>query len=429
MCYAPLRPGRPAAWLRVLEVAGGIVLVAVIVMAVIILRNRSEAASLSVTSVNEAPVAVSNGPGQLALGGPATPFPTLTLTTIPPTRTVRPPETVAPRVEATTPPTATPLPQTGGPPATPQDTYIIQPGDSLLAIAIRHDVTLNALLEANSITNANAMIWPGQSLKIPKTGEPVAEASKAEPGASANAPAEEPASQEPVGRVVHIIRRGDSLWSIANQYGKTVEGLVELNQLKSATAFLGVGQELIIEPGVTATPRPPTATAVPPTATTAPTNTPAPTEPPAPTATPIALPPATRQVAQAEPTAASGGAIVLSKYPAPTLLGVPDKTSIQGKQSSLLLNWTSVGVLATDEYYVIRVSTIRNGKPISEEAWVKATGWRLPETLQLPEKATEPMTLTWDVTVKRATGKTAEGKLSGPPISPTSQTFEFTWMP
>ncbi len=46
-------------------------------------------------------------------------------------------------------------------------TYIVEPGDTLWAIATRHGVSLQALMNANGITDAN-VIWAGQKLVIPR---------------------------------------------------------------------------------------------------------------------------------------------------------------------------------------------------------------------------------------------------------------------
>ncbi len=441
MCFAPLRPAGPPGWVRLLELAGGVVLVGVVIAAVMTLRGRGDALALLPSSLDSAPVNTPASLGQLALGGTATTFPTLTVTTVPPTRTPPPPVTQAPTREVGS-ATPTPLPQTGGPPPSPETTYIIRPGDTLLAIAIQHSITLEQLLDANAMNNVNVLILPGQTLKIP-TGD--AQAAAPAPPAQATAapavqapPPAEPVNNDPIGRITHTVRAGDSLWTIANRYGKTVDYLVALNGFKSVNQFLGIGDELLVDPGVTATPRPPTDTPPPPTeapsatATAAPTDTPAPTNTPTPTNT--SVPTATRQIAEATAASAAlqaavpGTPIALSRYPAPTLLGVPDRQTLQGKAPTLL-NWTSVGVLAADEYYVVRVSTTRDGKPVSEEAWVKATGWRLPESLLPTDKTTTPMVYTWDVTVRRATDRTPDGKLSGPAISPTSPVYEFTWMP
>ena len=46
-------------------------------------------------------------------------------------------------------------------------THIVEPGDTLWAIATRYGVSLQALMNANGITGAN-VIWAGQKLVIPR---------------------------------------------------------------------------------------------------------------------------------------------------------------------------------------------------------------------------------------------------------------------
>jgi LysM repeat protein len=75
-------------------------------------------------------------------------------------------------------PTATPIPPgptpTPGPPQpTPvppvQQTYVVQPGDTLTRIAARFGTTVQALVQANNIVNPN-LIYVGQVLIIPGSG-------------------------------------------------------------------------------------------------------------------------------------------------------------------------------------------------------------------------------------------------------------------
>ena len=58
-------------------------------------------------------------------------------------------------------------------------------------------------------------------------------------------PAEEPEPSAPTGGQTYVVKSGDSLWAIAQQFGTTVEAIVAANQLKSAEE-LQVGQELRI---------------------------------------------------------------------------------------------------------------------------------------------------------------------------------------
>ncbi|MGE5224884.1 MAG: LysM peptidoglycan-binding domain-containing protein [Omnitrophica WOR_2 bacterium] len=102
------------------------------------------------------------------------------------------------------------------------------------------------------------------------------------------------ATPNPDGSIIHTVEYGDSLYSIAVEYGVTIATIKELNQL--TTNDIVAGQKLVIRLGasptptqpVTATPNPtwtprPTSTV---TATRRPTYTPAPTVTPKPTATP-----------------------------------------------------------------------------------------------------------------------------------------------
>ncbi len=71
------------------------------------------------------------------------------------------PVVVPPPTSATTAPTTatTAMAQPGG-------SYVVEPGDTLSAIAARFGVTVDALSQANGITDVNT-ITPGQELVIP----------------------------------------------------------------------------------------------------------------------------------------------------------------------------------------------------------------------------------------------------------------------
>ncbi|MBX3000332.1 MAG: LysM peptidoglycan-binding domain-containing protein [Caldilineaceae bacterium] len=61
-------------------------------------------------------------------------------------------------------PTPTPQPQTGEP-----EIYVVQPGDSLFGIALRYNVTVQQLMDANNLTNPD-FLFSGQRLEIPVAG-------------------------------------------------------------------------------------------------------------------------------------------------------------------------------------------------------------------------------------------------------------------
>ena len=103
------------------------------------------------------------------------------------------------------------------------DTYIVQKGDSLWSIANKFNMTVSELKNLNNLTNNLLSI--GQVLKIKDS--------------SSN------------GETTYTVQKGDSLWVIANKYGITTEELKSYNNLTSN--LLSIGQVLKIPQGKTST--------------------------------------------------------------------------------------------------------------------------------------------------------------------------------
>jgi len=104
--------------------------------------------------------------------------------------------------------------------------YTVRRGDSLSTIASRHGTTVAALRSHNGLRGNT--IQPGQNLVLPGRGEAS--------GASRVAAAVEAADR------VHTVRRGESLWSIANRHGVTVNSL---------TSFNAISERHTLQPGQT----------------------------------------------------------------------------------------------------------------------------------------------------------------------------------
>ena len=100
--------------------------------------------------------------------------------------------------------------------------YTVQPGDTLSAIAAQAGVSLDALAAANSLA-APYLITAGESLTIPTASS------------TASAPA----------GTVYSVQAGDTLSTIAGNYGVSVDALAVANNL-SAPFLLIVGQRLVI---------------------------------------------------------------------------------------------------------------------------------------------------------------------------------------
>jgi membrane-bound lytic murein transglycosylase D len=116
----------------------------------------------------------------------------------------------------------------------------VRKGDTLGGIADKYGVSIAAIKTSNKIRGT--LIRPGQDLLITAAprGMSVQSTTLA---ASVDAPTSRNTSDK------HVVRRGDTLWSIARSHGVTMESIVSSNGLSSDDT-LAVGQVLAI-PGTT----------------------------------------------------------------------------------------------------------------------------------------------------------------------------------
>ena len=112
--------------------------------------------------------------------------------------------------------------------------YVVRAGDTLGRIAARYGTTVQALMNANGIRNAN-FVYVGQRLVIPGGSSAV------------SPPAAAPTSPTPG---TYIVRRGDTLSTIAARYHMTVARLMRANYLTNPNVIY-VGQRLTISGGST----------------------------------------------------------------------------------------------------------------------------------------------------------------------------------
>ena len=288
-----------------------------------------------------------------------------------PTPTMAPSATPTRIVTKTLTPTSTPTITPTPTPAFFNHTVIS--GDTIAFIAEQYGVTIEALIAANDIGDGE-YLSVDQVLIIPLSSDLVPVPITPTPGGPT------PTPRPPV----HIVAEGENLSVIANLYGISVEDIVKANSLINPE-LIRIGQELVI-PGVALTP----------------------TVVPSPVAT---RPPPTKEPGW--------------KYRAPVLLGPVNGETFRGQDTEILLNWASVGILGTDEWYVLRIRTeaseSNQTEGSSRSEWTKHTCWRVPDWMH-PVSKDDPHTFKWDITVVKRPSQ-------GPPeaLSPRSPSQRFSW--
>jgi LysM repeat protein len=124
--------------------------------------------------------------------------------------------------------TAPPAPAAG-----PGGSYVVQPGDILTRIAFRFGVTVQAIVTANHMANAN-LLNVGQVLVIPGV----------DTGSQGGSPA--PTQAPLTGSISYLVVAGDSLSKLSFEFDVSIERIKQLNNLKSD--MIWIGQTLIIAP-------------------------------------------------------------------------------------------------------------------------------------------------------------------------------------
>ncbi|PTT65896.1 lytic transglycosylase [Arthrobacter sp. HMWF013] len=137
---------------------------------------------------------------------------------------------------------AAPAPAPSAPAPAPSGaggSYTVKAGDTLGAIAARHNVSLSDIFSWNGL-NMRSIIRPGQKVKV-GAGEAAAPAAP-QPASTPAAPAPAPAAA-PTG--AYTIKAGDTLSAIASRHGVKLSELLAANQL-SMTTLIYPGNKLVI---------------------------------------------------------------------------------------------------------------------------------------------------------------------------------------
>jgi len=117
----------------------------------------------------------------------------------------------------------------------PQRAYVyhrVRSGQTLSLIAKRYRTSVSMIMRANNLRRSNYIV-AGRLLKIPQRGYRYHPPKVPLPKYGS--------------RVVHVVKKGDSLWTIAKQFGTTTKNIQDLNHLR--TTNLHKGQKLTIFAG------------------------------------------------------------------------------------------------------------------------------------------------------------------------------------
>ena len=289
-----------------------------------------------------------------------------------------------PSNRATQTPTVTSTPSPTATPAPTLRVHVVAPGQHIGVIAAIYDLSMQDIAEANGI-GVSDILQVGQELLIPgpdgavppQTTTPSATATEAtSPAAGAGTSPSPEATAAPAPEVTpapqtHVIQQGDTLGGLAVRYQVSSEEIARANNL-SLNSVLTIGQELVI-PGVAAEP-----TAGP---TASPTSA---SVSPEISSTPTPFPYRTRPQEMA--------------YRQPRLLTPVNGMIFSGEASSIVLQWTSVGILGADEWYQVRLWTPDGGAE-PEIRLTRSTSWRLSTELYPSLRRSDRFL--WDVAVVR----------------------------
>lgn len=122
--------------------------------------------------------------------------------------------------------------------------YTVKAGDSVWSVSNKYGITMAQLILWNNIQNN--FIYPGQQLTVSNSGSTNSASSNT--GSSANTNNSSSANTgSSSSQGTYTVKAGESVWSVANKNGITMNQLIEWNNIKNN--FIYPGQQLIVKGG------------------------------------------------------------------------------------------------------------------------------------------------------------------------------------
>lgn len=281
--------------------------------------------------------------------------------------------TVTPTITVTVTPTLTPTPQTPTPTQTPEPTptpltYFVQANDTCSGLAVFFNVSIQSIVLENNLSQ-ECILALNQRILIPHptptiTPQPSATLSEAE------------ATDQACERVTYIVQDGDTLGGIGRFYNVPINIIRSYNGLTSEVVISG--STLII-----------------------PLCEQFPTPGPSPTATP---PP---------------------PYQAPNLLLPADAAVFGAAETSISLQWASVGSLNANEFYIVTVIDATEGQNRRLVDYVPGNQFTVPRSFRHSEAVAH--IYRWTVGTVRQVGTDASGNPIYESAGAVSQGRVFSW--
>ena len=115
--------------------------------------------------------------------------------------------------------------------------HVVKQGDNLYDIAQKHGMTVKQLKHLNGLSSNRLRI--GQKLALDRTAAP-----PLPQNANNERRQDRTVARQPAAKSVHVVKKGDSLHTIAKRHGITVDQLTQYNNLNSNN--LKIGQRLVL---------------------------------------------------------------------------------------------------------------------------------------------------------------------------------------
>jgi LysM repeat protein len=120
-------------------------------------------------------------------------------------------------------------------------TYTVKAGDSVWSVSNKHGISMNQLIQWNNIKNN--FIYPGQKLVVKSGGSNNTSTNTT----TNNSNAANTNNSNASSTGTYTVKAGESVWSVANKNGITMDQLIQWNNIKNN--FIYPGQKLVIKGG------------------------------------------------------------------------------------------------------------------------------------------------------------------------------------